>query len=152
MNCLITRVKKCRVVYFWCRVNHHHRWQVCCVVPLRCFFDERIWKQKIVNFKKHSRTLKILKDLKVLKVQILSDKKMDAHVQKQTYYQLRGTSWIIGIGWQQHSRATNYLSQQANSRLSLIQNFKNFESKFSSNSSWNQFKIAERRKHSKNKF
>ena len=144
--------KKCRVVYFWCRVNHHHRWQVCCVVPLRCFFDERIWKQKIVNFKKHSRTLKILKDLKVLKVQILSDKKMDAHVQKQTYYQLRGTSWIIGIGWQQHSRATNYLSQQANSRLSLIQNFKNFESKTSSNSSWNQFKIAERRKHSKNKF
>ena len=55
---------------------------------------------------------------------------MDAHVQKQTYYQLRGTSWIIGIGWQQHSRATNYLSQQANSRLSLIQNFENFESKF----------------------
>ena len=49
---------------------------------------------------------------------------MDAHVQKQTYYQLRGTSWIIGIGWQQHSRATNYLSQQANSRLSKTQNLK----------------------------
>ena len=147
--------KKCRVVYFWCCLNHHHRWQVYCVVPLRCFFDERIQKQKIqkiVNFKKNSQTLKILKYLKVSKVQILSDKKMDAHVQKQTYYQLRGTSWIIGIGWQQHSRATNYLSQQANSRLSLIQNFKNFESKTSSNSSWNQFKIAERRKHSKNKF
>ena len=79
--------------------------------------------KKNVNFRKIPNALKILKDLKVLKVQILSDKKMDAHVQKQTYYQLRGTSWIIGIGWQQHSRATNYLSQQANSRLSLIQNF-----------------------------
>ena len=86
-------------------------------------FKNKKFKKLLIS-KKNSRTLKILKDLKVSKVQILSDKKMDAHVQKQTYYQLRGTSWIIGIGWQQHSRATNYLSQQANSRLSKTQNFK----------------------------
>lgn len=86
-------------------------------------FKNKKFKKLLIS-KKNSRTLEILKDLKVLKVQILSDKKMDAHVQKQTYYQLRGTSWIIGIGWQQHSRATNYLSQQANSRLSKTQNLK----------------------------
>ena len=82
------------------------------------------------------------------KVQILSDKKMDAHVQKQTYYQLRGTSWIIGIGWQQHSRATNYLSQQANSRLSKTENSKKKSSR-NFRQSQVEIKIAKRRKHSK---
>ena len=120
---------------------------VCCVVPLRCFFDERIQKQKIEKFQKFSRTLKILKDPKVLKVQISSDKKMDAHVQKQTFYQLRGTSWIIGIGWQQHSRATYYLSQQANSRLSKTQNFQKISSR-NFRQSQVELKIVERRKHS----
>ena len=86
--------------------------------------------KKWLILKKKIQRVRAFYDLKVLKVQIFSDKKMDAHVQKQTYYQLRGTSWIIGIGWQQHSRATNYLSQQPNSRLSKtrkIQIFQNFD-------------------------
>ena len=83
----------------------------------------------------------------MLKVQISSDKKMDAHVQKQTFYQLRGTSWIIGIGWQQHSRATYYLSQQANSRLSKTQNFQKTSSR-NFRQSQVELKIVERRKHS----
>ena len=57
------------------------------------------------------------------------------------YGELVGKLAWDGNKWKHHSRATNYLSQQPNSRLSKIWNFENFNFKKNSISSWNQFKM-----------
>ena len=98
MKSLITRVKKVPRGLFLMPRESPIADKCLAWYRLDVFSMSAFKNKKWLILKKFQR-VRAFYDLKVLKVQIFSDKKMDAHVQKQTYYQLRGTSWKIGMGW-----------------------------------------------------